>query len=123
LLLGACAPAEPFGAASQALTDNVLLPAYTQWAESDRRLAASATAFCAGEQTLDEARAAFVEAQRSWAGLQPLMVGPLAEGNRAWQVQFWPDKKNLVARQVGALLDSKPQLTQADLENASVVVQ
>ncbi|MHB8822861.1 MAG: hypothetical protein ACYC58_14410 [Pseudomonadaceae bacterium] len=32
LLLGACAPAEPFGAASQALTDNVLLPAYTQWA-------------------------------------------------------------------------------------------
>ncbi|NHW03675.1 imelysin family protein [Stutzerimonas degradans] len=123
LLLGACAPAEPFGAASQALTDNVLLPAYTQWAESDRRLAASATAFCAGERTLDEARAAFIEAQRSWAGLQPLMIGPLAEGNRAWQVQFWPDKKNLVARQVGALLDSKPQLTQADLENASVVVQ
>src|SRR5690606_13724203 len=36
LLLGACAPAEPFGATSQALTDNVLLPAYTQWAESDR---------------------------------------------------------------------------------------
>ena len=52
-----------------------------------------------------------------------LAFGPLAEGNRAWQIQFWPDKKNLVARQVEALLNSKPGLTAADLDNASVVVQ
>ncbi|MFT8162359.1 imelysin family protein, partial [Salmonella enterica] len=37
--------------------------------------------------------------------------------------QFWPDKKNLVARQVTALLGAKPNLTQADLDGASVVVQ
>lgn len=123
LLLGACAPADPFAETSQALTDGVLLPAYTQWAESDRRLAASATAFCEGDQSLEDARQSFIAAQRAWAGLQPLLTGPLAEGNLAWQVQFWPDKKNLVARQVGALLDNKPQLTQADVENASVVVQ
>lgn len=114
---------EPFAAASAAATDGVLLPAYTRWTDSDRQLADSARAFCAGEQDLAAARQAYLDAHMAWAALQPLAVGPLGEGNLAWQVQFWPDKKNLVARQVGALLDSKPQLTQADLENASVVVQ
>ncbi|MCQ4346001.1 imelysin [Pseudomonas stutzeri] len=114
---------EPFAAASAALTDAVLLPAYTRWIDSDRQLADSARAFCAGEQDLAAARQAYLEAHRSWAALQPLAIGPLGEGNLAWQVQFWPDKKNLVARQVNALLDRTPQLRQADLEKASVVVQ
>ncbi|ERI50300.1 hypothetical protein N878_26275, partial [Pseudomonas sp. EGD-AK9] len=69
------------------------------------------------------ARQAFLGAQSAWAGLQPLLLGPLAEGNRAWQIQFWPDKKNLVQRQVEALVKNKPQLSQADVESASVVVQ
>ncbi|TBU99738.1 imelysin family protein [Stutzerimonas kirkiae] len=123
LLLTACNQADPLATTSKALADGVLLPAYSQWAEHDRVLAASASAFCAGEQALNEARGHFLQAQASWAYLQPLQTGPLSEGNRAWQVQFWPDKKNLVARQVGALLKKKPELTQADLENASVVVQ
>ena len=123
LLLSACTPADPQAEASKALADGVLLPAYIQWAETDRRLAASAIAFCAGNQPLEQAREAFLQAQTAWAGMQPLLIGPMGEGNRAWQVQFWPDKKNLVARQVTTLLDNKPGLTQADLENASVVVQ
>ena len=123
LLLGACTPADPQAETSQALADGVLLPAHTRWAEADRRLAASAIAFCAGNQSVDEARAAFVQAQTAWAGLQPLLVGPLGEGNLAWQVQFWPDKKNLVARQISALLEARPNLSQADLDGASVVVQ
>jgi len=123
LLLSACTPADPQAETSKALADGVLLPTYTQWSEADRRLAASAIAFCADNQTLDEAHAAFVHAQTAWAGLQPLLIGPMGEGNLAWQVQFWPDKKNLVARQVTALLKTKPELTQADLDNASVVVQ
>ncbi len=115
--------AEPFAAASAALTDGVLLPAYTRWTDSDRQLADSARAFCAGEQDLAAARQAYLTAHGAWAALQPLAVGPLGEGNLAWQVQFWPDKKNLVARQVEALLDKTPQLRQAELEKASVVVQ
>lgn len=114
---------EPFAAASAAATDGVLLPAYTRWTDSDRQLADSARAFCAGEQDLAAARQAYLGAHMAWAALQPLAVGPLGEGNLAWQVQFWPDKKNLVARQVTALLNNKPQLQQADLEKASVVVQ
>jgi len=86
-------------------------------------MAASSIAFCAGNEELDETRKSYLQAQLAWAGLQPLLIGPMGEGNRAWQVQFWPDKKNLVGRQVAALMKKKPQLTQADLENGSVVLQ
>ncbi|WPC04249.1 imelysin family protein [Pseudomonas benzenivorans] len=123
LALAACSPSDPQQRVSVALTDGVLLPAYGSWAETDRQLAASAQAFCSGQQGLGDARQAFLAAQSAWAGLQPMLIGPLAEGNRAWQVQFWPDKKNLVARQVGALLERKPQLSPADLDKSSVVVQ
>ena len=123
LVLSACAPSDPFNETSQALARGVLLPAHSHWAEANQRMATSGKAFCADEQSLEDARKAYIETQLAWAGLQPLLVGPMGEGNRAWQVQFWPDKKNLVGRQVTALLKNKPELTRADLENASVVVQ
>ncbi|MBA1272311.1 imelysin family protein [Stutzerimonas azotifigens] len=122
-VLAGCSQPDPMGQTSAAIADGVLLPAYREWAETDRRLASSAHAYCAGNQSLDEARQAYVHAQLAWAGLQPLLIGPMGEGNLAWQVQFWPDKKNLVARQVGGLLKSKPQLSRNDLASASVVVQ
>ena len=101
--LAACSPQDPQQRVSAALTDSVLLPAYGAWHQSNQKLAESAQAFCAGQQDLGAAQQVFLTDAASWAALQPLMVGPLAEGNRAWQVQFWPDKKNLVQRQVEAL--------------------
>lgn len=121
--LTACSPQDPQQRTSAALAEGVLLPAYSAWQQSSQQLAESARAFCAGQQELGAAQQAFLTDVASWAALQPLLLGPLAEGNRAWQVQFWPDKKNLVQRQVEALLNSKPQLTRADVEQASVVVQ
>ncbi|WP_324731641.1 imelysin family protein [Pseudomonas paeninsulae] len=123
LTLAACSPTDPQQSVSSALTNGVLLPAYSTWTEANRQLASSGQAFCADQQNLSDARQAFLTAQSAWASLQPLLIGPLAEGNRAWQVQFWPDKKNLVARQVEALLKNKPELTPADLDKSSVVVQ
>ncbi len=121
--LAACSPQDPQQQTSSALADGVLLPAYSSWNQSNQQLASSALALCNGSQDLSQARQALLTSIGSWATLQPLLVGPLAEGNHAWQVQFWPDKKNLVQRQVEALLKSKPQLAQADLDKASVVVQ
>jgi uncharacterized protein len=74
-------------------------------------------------KTLETARADFLHAQKAWAELQPLLIGPLAEGNRSWQVQFWPDKKNLVGRQVEQLVVAQPQIDAAALAKSSVVVQ
>jgi uncharacterized protein len=93
LALGACSPQDPQAVTSAAIAKQVILPTYSRWVEADRQLAVSALAYCQGKESLETARADFLHAQKAWAELQPLLIGPLAEGNRAWQVQFWPDKK------------------------------
>ncbi|MBD1552525.1 imelysin family protein [Pseudomonas typographi] len=123
LALGACAPQDRQAATSAALAKGVILPGYARWADADRQLAASALAFCEGREDLTQARADLLAAQQAWAALQPLLVGPLAEGNRAWSVQFWPDKKNLVGRQVEQLLASGTPIDLDSLAKASVVIQ
>ncbi|MNZ23474.1 Imelysin [compost metagenome] len=123
IALGACSPQDPQATTSAALAQQVILPAYSRWVDADRALAASALAYCQGKEDLTKARADFLAAQKAWSELQPLLVGPLAEGNRSWQVQFWPDKKNLVARQVEQLLNANSQVTPELLSRSSVVVQ
>ncbi|WP_110948547.1 imelysin family protein [Pseudomonas bohemica] len=123
LALGACAPSDPQAVTSAAIARQVILPTYSRWVDADRQLAASALAFCEGKTDLDTARADFLHAQKAWAQLQPLLIGPLAEGNRSWQIQFWPDKKNLVGRQVEQLVTTQPQISADALGKSSVVVQ
>ena len=123
LALGACSPQDPQAVTSAAIAKQVILPTYSRWVEADRQLAVSALAYCQGKESLDTARADFLHAQTAWAELQPLLIGPLAEGNRSWQVQFWPDKKNLVGRQVEQLVVAQPQIDADALAKSSVVVQ
>ena len=123
LTLAACNQAPDQASISRQLATQQVLPAYQAWLLANQQLSQSANAFCQGSTDLAQARQQLLAVQQHWAALQPLAVGPLSEGNLAWQVQFWPDKKNLVQRQVEALLTSKPQLVQADLDSASVVVQ
>ena len=123
LALGACAPSDPQAVTSAAIASQVILPTYSRWVDADRQLSISALSYCQGKSDLDTARADFLHAQKAWAELQPLLIGPLAEGNRAWQIQFWPDKKNLVGRQVEQLVTAQPQISADALAKSSVVVQ
>ncbi|MDR0280981.1 MAG: hypothetical protein LBJ37_24210 [Paucimonas sp.] len=123
LALGACSPQDPQAVTSAAIAKQVIMPTYSRWVEADRQLAVSALAYCEGKASLDTARADFLHAQKAWAELQPLLIGPLAEGNRAWQVQFWPDKKNLVGRQVEQLVSGDKPVDAAAVAKSSVVVR
>ncbi|MDD1015312.1 imelysin family protein [Pseudomonas rubra] len=123
LALGACSPQDPQAVTSAAIAKQVILPTYSRWVEADRQLAVSALAFCEGKADLATARADYLHAQKAWAELQPLLIGPLAEGNRAWQVQFWPDKKNLVGRQVEQLVNADTPVDAQTLGKSSVVVR
>jgi predicted lipoprotein len=123
IALGACSPQDPQAVTSAALAEQIILPSYSRWVDADQQLARSAVAYCQGKEDLETARRAFLSAQKAWAELQPVLIGPITEGNRAWQVQFWPDKKNLVARQVEQLIRSDEPITESSLEKASVVVQ
>lgn len=123
LLLSACSAPDPQTRTSSALAQEVFKPAYAAWAVSSQQLTGSAQALCAGSVDLDTARKKLVSTQTAWAALQPLQLGLITEGNRSWQVQFWPDKKNLVARQIETLLNKNPKPGRDDLAQASVVVQ
>ena len=123
LALGACSPQDPQAVTSAAIAKQVILPTYSRWVEADKQLAASALAYCEGKQSLEQARSDYLAAQKAWAELQPLLIGPLAEGNKAWQVQFWPDKKNLVGRQVEQLVNGDKPVDAQALSKASVVVR
>ena len=122
VLLTACS--NPRQEVTVRLANDVLLPAHQQWRDSNAALKDSADTYCADPQaSTDGLKAAFYQAQSRWSYLQPLMVGPLSEGNRSWQVQFWPDKRNMVIRQTETLLDEADPLTREQLDQASVVVQ
>ncbi len=122
-LLACSNSGDPYQQTSAALGEQVIYRAHQQWQASNQHLASSAKEFCQGEQDLAQTRNDFLSAQYAWAALQPLLIGPLNEGNRAWQVQFWPDKKNLVARQVKQFLKANPEPDLASVERASVVIQ
>jgi predicted lipoprotein len=53
---------------------------------------------------LDAARAGFAETLRQWARLQFLSFGPIAQHQRAARIEYWPDKRNVVGRQLNDVL-------------------
>ncbi len=121
MLVAACS--DPRQEVTEQLTNQVLLPAHEKWHGSNAALLVATEGFCAGELDVSALEQAFYRTLQQWSYLQPLMMGPMAEGNRSWQVQFWPDKRNMVARQVEDLLAAASPLSQEALEGASVVVQ
>ena len=108
-LLACSSSEDPYQQTSAALGEQVIYRAHQQWQANNQQLASSAQAFCQGEQTLEQAQDIFLQAQHAWMALQPLLIGPLNEGNRAWQIQFWPDKRNLVERQVKQFLKANAE--------------
>jgi len=111
-------PASPL----QAVTTQVIGPAHQQWFESNRRLNDSLQAFCQGKQDLAAARNHWREAMLSWSHLQPMLLD--SANSIGIRVNYWPDKKNLVAHQVESLLSqSSPLPTAEELEQRSVATQ
>lgn len=126
LALSACSPPPE----EQLLADTTrlsILPAYRDFLAASRQLREATTTFCsATEQSTDTytvVRSAWRNTATTWAGIQSLQFGPLLVDNQAWKVQFWPDRKNLIARKVEALIKEDAPIDVARVEKASVVVQ
>lgn len=126
LALSACSPPPE----EQLLEDTTrlsILPAYRDFVAASRQLREASTAFCGAveksTETYTALRGAWRNVATTWAGIQSLQFGPLLVDNQAWKIQFWPDRKNLVARKVEALIKEGEPLDVARVEKASVVVQ
>jgi uncharacterized protein len=57
-----------------------------------------------GDSTLKDARRTFYEAVRWWARVQYFTPGPVSEHQRAFRIEYWPDKRNVVGRQLDVVL-------------------
>lgn len=105
LLLARPARAVPdeagFRALNLAAVDQVLLPAYRRFAQASANLTARLDALAArpaDATALIQARQGFAEVMIAWQAIQHLRFGPAELFSRHPRIQFWPDPRNAIGR-------------------------
>jgi predicted lipoprotein len=122
LLLLATTPAfaledADYSAAVAATAKGVIIPAYEAFGDAARSLQGGLDALCREptEENLKEARAQFANTATAWARVQYISFGPVAVHQRAFRVEYWPDKRNVVGRQLADVL-AKRDVAALDLQ-------
>ncbi|SDO23970.1 imelysin family protein [Vreelandella arcis] len=98
---------------------------YAELSAASERLEASAARFC---QAPDEAHKQRLEddwlsAYQAWQAVRFIQFGPVEQNSRGWQLQFWPDRKNLVGRKVSGWLKAPDAPDVQAIANDSVAIQ
>ncbi|MBW2941649.1 imelysin family protein [Zhongshania aquimaris] len=102
------------------------LDSYKSFSIASQELATATAEYCQSPNNAPQfelARTKWKDAAKQWSSIQNIQFGPLMVDNQAWKIQFWPDKKNLIARKVESLLKENGPITQQRVDEASVVVQ
>ncbi|MBQ0763530.1 imelysin family protein [Marinobacter psychrophilus] len=103
---------------------------YQTLASDSETLLQQAKAYC--QQPSTEARSsvarnsvesAWKQAFKAWQQVRFVNFGPVETNNRAWQFQFWPDPKNLIARKADLLLKDGSAVSAETIGQAGVAVQ
>ncbi|MGC3872161.1 imelysin family protein [Halomonas sp. GXIMD04776] len=76
-----------------------------------------------GCQNPDAVRDAWLTAYKAWQRVRYVDFGPIEQQSRAWQLQFWPDRKNLIAKKVDAWLKSPNSPTPEQIAADSVALK
>ena len=118
MLVGArAAPAQTTGAETalalvETAVDRVILPDYRAFASAAKAFETAAASEDAG---LDALRQGYHAAMDAWQAVQAIRFGPIAEAERHFRVQFWPDKRNLTARHLaGFIADADPEMLEPE---------
>ncbi|WP_299199522.1 imelysin family protein [uncultured Amphritea sp.] len=122
------APSEPqWQALNHSLVSEHILPRYQSLQRSSAELATSTAALCRQpDQThLERAQADFQQTMDAWQSVQNIQFGPITTHMRNFSMQFWPDKKNLIGKQLNQLLQQQnPDTLSVDyLYQASIGVK
>jgi predicted lipoprotein len=125
--MGHPAAAADFGAFNAGHVRHIVLPALanlqaaaTQFYERARRESEGL-----GGPDIDALKAGFNDLADAWASAQMFRFGPLADAQRAERFAYWPERRNIIDKQLSALLASgdAAALTAERLGEASVAVQ
>ena len=96
---------------------------YLELMAASKSMADSVDSYCANPNDLAQPRAEWRQTMAAWQHVQWVRFGPVVDNNDDWKIQFWPDKKNIVARKVNQLLARQEPVDTAAVASASVVVQ
>lgn len=107
------------------IAGNVIFPAQQLFAQHSENLSLAIDTFCSKptEENFEQAKQQWRLTMDSWQAVKVIVFGPIKVDNKSWQIQFWPDKHNLIRRKLNELLDSGEELTVERLQHASVVTQ
>lgn len=102
-----------------------ILPRYAQLDSTSAALSRSSEALCQAPtaQTLQATRDAWRDAMQAWQGIQHVQFGPVQFLMRNFGLQFWPDRKNIGARQLNQALASEQPYDVEFFRHASVSIQ
>lgn len=106
------------------LWHNALQQGYSQLATDSARFARVSRQFCDASSAVSKnrVRQAWHTAFMQWQGVRFVNFGPIETDNLSWQLQFWPDPKNLVGQKARLLL-RKGAVNDQDLDAAGVAAQ
>lgn len=98
---------------------------YAELSAASERLEASATRFCQApdESLRQRLENDWLNAYQAWQAVRFIQFGPVEQNSRGWQLQFWPDRKNLVGRKVGTWLKATEAPDAEDIAGDSVAIQ
>lgn len=125
LAKGARAADADFAAFNAAYAKNLVLPAFVAMSEAASKLADAAQKACSGGTDIEALKAPFNQFADAWASAQQFRTGPLADGQRAERISYWPERRNIVEKQLSALLKSNDagELEGGRFASASVAIQ
>mgnify|MGYP000061139447 CR=1 FL=1 len=114
--------------------ENYIIPSYKNLADANSNLYLATQAFCKVlnsssiaqlQENLTITKNAFHRSMDAWQLIQNVYFGPIEIGIRHHSIQFWPDKKNHIGKQLNKLIASKSgsSLTVDGFEKNSVSVK
>lgn len=96
---------------------------YAEFVAASDALGETADAFCSGQAPKGDLQEHWQDAYDAWQRVRFVDFGPIEVDSRAWQIQFWPDSKNLVGTRMASRLRQDTPLTQDDIAQAGVAEQ
>lgn len=112
---------------NQAYAAQVIAPAFDNLETQADAFSKSAAAACVEPDAarIDMIVAGFNAVADAWMSAQQFRLGPLSEGQRAERFAYWPEKRNIVQKQLFELLaaNDPAKLTPESFAGASVAVQ
>ncbi len=110
-----------------AAIDGYIRPAYAGFEAVTVQSATRMATLCdaPSADTLQAARAGFVDLVTAWSRVEPIRFGPVTEENRLERILFWPDRKGIGLKQVQAALTAHDAtaIDASSLKDKSVAMQ